>query len=81
MIKGMHYPLGIADDVLVKIAEHVYPIDFAILDIMENGNSPFILGTPFLTTAKASIKFDTGTITLRSGKHKVIFDEKKLGSS
>ncbi|GKE56728.1 MAK10-like protein, partial [Tanacetum coccineum] len=58
------YPLGIADDVLVKIAEHVYPIDFAILDIMENGNSPFILGTPFLTTAKASIKFDTGTITL-----------------
>ncbi|GKA82167.1 reverse transcriptase domain-containing protein [Tanacetum coccineum] len=64
------YPLGIADDVLVKIAEHVYPIDFAILDIMENGNSPFILGTPFLTTAKASIKFDTGIITLRSRKHK-----------
>ncbi|GJY49588.1 zinc finger, CCHC-type containing protein [Tanacetum coccineum] len=39
----------------------------------ENENRPFILGTPFLTTAKASIKFDTGTITLRSGKHKVSF--------
>ncbi|GKE01212.1 retrovirus-related pol polyprotein from transposon TNT 1-94 [Tanacetum coccineum] len=61
---------GIADDVLVEIAEHVYPIDFVILDIMENKNSPFILGTPFLTTAKALIKFDTSTITLRSGKHK-----------
>ncbi|GJT12425.1 hypothetical protein Tco_0859467 [Tanacetum coccineum] len=39
----------------------------------ENENRPFIIGTPFLTTAKASIKFDTGTITLRSGKHKVSF--------
>ncbi|GJS62046.1 zinc finger, CCHC-type containing protein [Tanacetum coccineum] len=67
------YPLGITYDVLVEITEHVYPIDFVILDIRENENRPFILGTPFLTTAKASIKFDTGTITLRSGKHKVSF--------
>ncbi|GKA52037.1 zinc finger, CCHC-type containing protein [Tanacetum coccineum] len=64
------YPLGIAGDVLVEVAEHVYPVDFVILDIRENKNRPFILGTPFLPTAKASIKFDTGTITLRSGKHK-----------
>ncbi|GJR09186.1 MAK10-like protein [Tanacetum coccineum] len=75
------YHLGIAEDVLVEVAEHVYPVDFVILDIRENENMPFILGTPFLTTAKASIKFDTSTITLRSGKHKVIFDEEKLGSS
>ncbi|GJS28757.1 hypothetical protein Tco_0489377 [Tanacetum coccineum] len=45
----------------------------ALVDQGENENRPFILGTPFLTTAKASIKFDTGTITLRSGKHKVSF--------
>ncbi|GJU61652.1 MAK10-like protein [Tanacetum coccineum] len=67
------YPLGIAEDVLVEIVEHVYPIDFVILDIKENENRPFILGTPFLTTAKASIKFDTDAITLRSGKHKLSF--------
>ncbi|GJX19400.1 ribonuclease H-like domain-containing protein [Tanacetum coccineum] len=30
------YPLGIAEDVLVEVAEHVYPIDFVILDIKEN---------------------------------------------
>ncbi|GKB36393.1 zinc finger, CCHC-type containing protein [Tanacetum coccineum] len=77
----VHLPLGIAEDVLVEVAEHVYPIDFMVLDIKENEKRPFILGTPFLTTAKASIKFDTGTITLGSGKSKVIFDEKKLGSS
>ncbi|GJS82998.1 zinc finger, CCHC-type containing protein [Tanacetum coccineum] len=67
------YPLGIAENVLVDIAKHVYPVDFVILDIKENKKRPFILGTPFLTTAKAVIKFDKGTITLRSGKTKISF--------
>ncbi|GKD28550.1 MAK10-like protein [Tanacetum coccineum] len=62
------YPLGIAEDVLVEVTEHVYPVDFMILDIKEDERRPFILGTPFLTTAKAVIKFYKGTITLRSGK-------------
>ncbi|GJY37615.1 MAK10-like protein [Tanacetum coccineum] len=67
------YPLGIAEDVLVEDAEHVFPVNFVILDIKENKKMPFILGTPFLTTAKATIKFDTCTITLRSGKSKLNF--------
>ncbi|GJR88090.1 MAK10-like protein [Tanacetum coccineum] len=67
------YPLGIVEDVLVEVAEHVYPVDFVILDIKENEKRPFILGTPFLATAKATIKFDKGTITLRSGKSKISF--------
>nr|GEW33501.1 hypothetical protein [Tanacetum cinerariifolium] len=85
------YPLGIVEDVLVEVTEHVYPIDFVILDIKEDKKRPFILGTPFLTTTKAVIKFYKGTITIRSEKRKisfhripeppVIFDEKKLGSS
>ncbi|GJU71129.1 MAK10-like protein [Tanacetum coccineum] len=50
------YPLGIAEDVLVMVAEHVYPMDFVILDIKENEKRPFILGTPFLTMAKADEK-------------------------
>nr|GFD58676.1 reverse transcriptase domain-containing protein [Tanacetum cinerariifolium] len=58
------YPLGIANDVLVEVAEHVSPMDFVILDIKENEKRPFILGTPFLTTAKAMIKFNKGNITL-----------------
>ncbi|GJR09566.1 MAK10-like protein [Tanacetum coccineum] len=58
------YLLGIAKDVLVEVVEHVYPVDFVILDIKENEKRPFILGTPFLTTAKSVIKFDKGTITL-----------------
>ncbi|GKB98458.1 zinc finger, CCHC-type containing protein [Tanacetum coccineum] len=54
-----------SEDVLVKVAEHVYPMDFVILDIKEDKKRPFILGTPFLTMAKAVIKFYKGTITLR----------------
>nr|GEW27075.1 MAK10-like protein [Tanacetum cinerariifolium] len=49
------------------------PVDFMILDIKEDEKRPFILGTPFLMTAKAVIKFDKGTITLRSGKSKISF--------
>ncbi|GJZ60204.1 MAK10-like protein [Tanacetum coccineum] len=67
------YPLGIAEDVLVDVAGYVYPAYFVILDIKEDKKRPFILGTPFLTTAKAVIKFDKGTITLRSGKSKISF--------
>ncbi|GJS84270.1 ribonuclease H-like domain-containing protein [Tanacetum coccineum] len=47
------YPLGIAEDVLVDVAGYVYPVDFVILDIKEDEKGPFILGTSFLTTAKA----------------------------
>nr|GFD16043.1 hypothetical protein [Tanacetum cinerariifolium] len=67
------YPLGIAEDVLVNVADYVYPVDFMILDIKEDEKRPFILGTPFFTTAEAVIKFDKGTITLRSGKSKMSF--------
>ncbi|GKF02883.1 MAK10-like protein [Tanacetum coccineum] len=67
------YPLGITEDILVDVAGYVYPINFVILDIKEDKNRPFILGTSFLTTAKAVIKFDKGTITLRSRKSKISF--------
>ncbi|GJV93677.1 MAK10-like protein [Tanacetum coccineum] len=62
-----------SDDVLVDVASYVYPVDFFILDIKENEERPFILGTPFLTTAKAVIKFDKGTITLKFGWNKISF--------
>nr|GEV18779.1 hypothetical protein [Tanacetum cinerariifolium] len=58
------YPLGITEDVLVKVAKHVYPVYFVILDIKGDERRPFILGTSFLTMEKVVIKFDKGTITL-----------------
>ncbi|GJW38201.1 MAK10-like protein [Tanacetum coccineum] len=67
------YPLGIAEGVLVEVTGFVYPVDFVILDIKEDGRRPLILGTPFLTTARAEIIFNKGTISLRSDKSTVHF--------
>ncbi|GJZ44789.1 retrovirus-related pol polyprotein from transposon TNT 1-94 [Tanacetum coccineum] len=50
------YPLGIAEDVLFDVAGFVYLVNFVNLDIKEDKKRPFILGTPFLTKAKAVIK-------------------------
>ncbi|GKA43443.1 zinc finger, CCHC-type containing protein [Tanacetum coccineum] len=34
------YPLGIAEDVLLDLVGHVYPVDFVILDIKEDERRP-----------------------------------------
>ncbi|GJX14370.1 putative reverse transcriptase domain-containing protein [Tanacetum coccineum] len=67
------YPEGITKDVLVDVAGFVYPIDFVILDIKEDDYMPLILGTSFLTTARAEIKCWKGSMTLIAGKFKVRF--------
>nr|GEV25450.1 ribonuclease H-like domain-containing protein [Tanacetum cinerariifolium] len=54
-------------------SHYVYLVDFVILDIKEDEKRPFILGTPFLATAKSVIKFDKGTITLRFRKSNMSF--------
>nr|GEY61339.1 hypothetical protein [Tanacetum cinerariifolium] len=61
------YPLEVAKDVLVEVS-FVYPLHFMILDIKEDVKKPFILETSFLTMARVEIKFDKGTISLRSEK-------------
>ncbi|GJV94268.1 reverse transcriptase domain-containing protein [Tanacetum coccineum] len=67
------YLLGIVEDVLVEVTGFVYPTDFMILDIKEDVKKPLILRTLFLTTARAEIKFNKGTISLRFGKSTVQF--------
>nr|GEX63435.1 hypothetical protein [Tanacetum cinerariifolium] len=67
------YPIRITENVLVEIAGYVYPVNFVVLDIKEDEKRPFIIGTTFLTMVKAEIRFDKGTITLRSGKNKINF--------
>nr|GEY66483.1 MAK10-like protein [Tanacetum cinerariifolium] len=66
------YPLEVAKDVLVEVS-FVYPLHFMILDIKEDVKKPFILETSFLTMARVEIKFDKGTISLRSEKSTVQF--------
>ncbi|GJU65279.1 putative reverse transcriptase, RNA-dependent DNA polymerase [Tanacetum coccineum] len=53
--RSMQSPKGIKENVLVKISNLVFPVDFIVLDIMEDENVPIILGRPMLATAHAKI--------------------------
>nr|GFA19381.1 hypothetical protein [Tanacetum cinerariifolium] len=64
---------GIAEYILVDVAGYVYLVNFIILDIKEDEKRPSILGTPFLTIDNVVIKFDKGTITLRTRKSNMSF--------
>ncbi|XP_057251679.1 uncharacterized protein LOC130591783 [Beta vulgaris subsp. vulgaris] len=58
-------PRGRIDDVLVKVDNVFFPVDFVVLDIDPNlpkNNLPVILGRPFLATADATINCRTGVM-------------------
>jgi hypothetical protein len=59
------YPLGIAEDVPVKVGHHFIPVDFVVLEMGEREKPPLILGRPFLKTVGATIDV---------GKREIMFD-------
>jgi hypothetical protein len=62
---SIRYPLGIAEDVPVKVGHHFIPVDFLVLEMGEREKPPLILGRPFLKTVEATIDV---------GKGKIMFD-------
>jgi hypothetical protein len=58
----IRYPLGIAEDVPVKVGHHFIPVDFVVLEMGEREKSPLILGRPFLKTVGATIDVGKGDI-------------------
>jgi hypothetical protein len=56
------YPLGIAEDVPVKVEHHFIPVDFVVLDMGEREKPPLILGRPLLKTVGAIIDVGKGEI-------------------
>jgi len=53
--QSIRYPVGIAEDVPIKIRNFVIPVDFVVLDMEVDTKTPLILGRPFLSTAEANI--------------------------
>ena len=53
--RSLAHPLGIVEDVLVKVGKFILPTDFIVLDMEEDGRIPIILGHPFLATGQALI--------------------------
>ena len=67
----MKLPKGIVEDVLVKVDNFYYPVDFMVLAIEPMAESthqvPIILGRPFLATANAIINCRNGVMQLTFG--------------
>ncbi|XP_050895576.1 uncharacterized protein LOC127102218 [Lathyrus oleraceus] len=56
---------GIEEYVLVTIEDLSFHIDFVILDIPEDEETPIILGRPFMQTSRCNLDMDQGTLTLK----------------
>jgi hypothetical protein len=64
-------PVGIIENVLVKIEHLLYPVDFVVIDVVED-SIPLILGRPFLFTARAIIDVFKGQMTLEMGEENLL---------
>ncbi|XP_042448421.1 uncharacterized protein LOC122033464 [Zingiber officinale] len=65
------HPVGVIEDVLVKVKELIFPADFYVLDMEGDALSshvPIILGRPFLKTAKTKIDVHAGTLSIEFGE-------------
>ncbi|GKD58240.1 retrovirus-related pol polyprotein from transposon TNT 1-94, partial [Tanacetum coccineum] len=65
--RSMQSPKGIVENVLVKINNFIFPVDFIILDIIEDDKVLIILGRPMLATAHARIDVFGKKISLEVG--------------
>ncbi|GKD93326.1 RNA-directed DNA polymerase, eukaryota, reverse transcriptase zinc-binding domain protein [Tanacetum coccineum] len=70
-------PLGIVENILVKIDKFLFSLDFIAIDILKTSNETMILGRPFLETIHAEIDVFNKEISLGIINDKIIFDMNK----
>jgi hypothetical protein len=67
--QSIRRPVGIAEDIPVRIMNSFVPVDFVVLEMDVYRQIPLILGRPFLSTTRAMIDVTAGIIKLNiSGK-------------
>jgi hypothetical protein len=59
---SIRYPLGITEDVPVKVGHHFIPVDVVVLEMGEREKPTLILGRPFLKNVGATIDVGKGEI-------------------
>ncbi|KAJ9561764.1 hypothetical protein OSB04_006924 [Centaurea solstitialis] len=69
--RSIKYPVGIAEDVIVRVDRFEFPADFVILDIKDEVKVPLILGRPFLNTASAIIHVAERELSLGIGEDRI----------
>jgi hypothetical protein len=73
-------PVGIAEDILVRIRNSFVPVDFVVLEMDVYRWTPLILGRPFLSTAGATIDVVAGIIKLNINGKEETFTFKPMGT-
>jgi hypothetical protein len=68
----IRYPLGIVEDVPVKVGHHFIPVDFVVLEMGVSEKPPLILRRPFLKTVGATIDVGKGRSTLTLTARRVL---------
>ena len=71
------YPDRVVEDVLVKINNLIFSVDFYVLYMEDDASlklSPILLGRPFLKIAKTKIDIDKGTLTIKFDSELTKFD-------
>nr|GEW44108.1 reverse transcriptase domain-containing protein [Tanacetum cinerariifolium] len=66
-------PIGVAEDVFVKVGKFHFPADFVVVDFDADPRVPLVLGRSFLKIGKALIDVFEGDLTFRVGKKAIIF--------
>nr|GEV54907.1 reverse transcriptase domain-containing protein [Tanacetum cinerariifolium] len=67
-------PVGVAEDVFVKVGTFHFPADFVVVDFDADPRVPLILERSFLKTGRALIDVFEGELTLRVGKEAITFN-------
>ncbi|CAN6555178.1 unnamed protein product [Malus baccata var. baccata] len=71
--RSVTYPLGILEDVIIKVDKFYLLADFIVLDMEEDKEVPLILGRPFMATARTLIDVEADTLTLRVQGKSIVF--------
>ncbi|XP_024014718.1 uncharacterized protein LOC112088555 [Eutrema salsugineum] len=69
--RSVRLPVGMLEDLPVKIGGFEVPTDFIVLEMDEEPVDPLILGRPFLATAGAIIDVRGGIIELQLGSERI----------
>ncbi|XP_074315053.1 uncharacterized protein LOC141651233 [Silene latifolia] len=76
--RSVKRPLGVLEDIPVKVGKYLIPAGFIVLDIPEDSHTPIILDRPFLATGGVGIDVRDGRLTFRIEGDKVEFNLSNL---
>ncbi|XP_021670264.2 uncharacterized protein LOC110657390 [Hevea brasiliensis] len=72
--RSVKYPMGILENIPIKVEKFSIPVDFLVLEMEENVQIPIILERPFLAIARAIIGIKNILLTLNIRDEEVEFN-------